>query len=203
MHDRTALAYSCYLDLVRAANTGGSLALYCGLDGAGCAIAAAANIAGAASLGLDADAARVREALREGMIDVMVHSLNEALRILKNEVRKKLAVSVAVVNDPAACLAEMVERGVQPDVLAGSAADPGLLSRGARLLVPAPAAGSAREVRWLAAGAQQPLISAADRIAAEVVQQDPARRHWVLSGPKYLGRSRRAERYLRLTGDEL
>ena len=48
----------------------------------------------------------------------MVNNLDEALRILKNEVRKKQPVSVCLEGDLAATLHEAVERGLQPDLLA-------------------------------------------------------------------------------------
>jgi len=51
----------------------------------------AANIAGVASLAASDDPATQRQAIREGVVDFCVNSLEEALRILKNEVRKRQA----------------------------------------------------------------------------------------------------------------
>lgn len=77
----------------------------------------AANIAGAASLVVAEDAERGKEALRDGVVDFLVSSLDEALRILKNELRKKQPTSVAVTASYTEILTEMIERGVQPDLV--------------------------------------------------------------------------------------
>src|SRR5579863_1446075 len=78
----------------------------------------AANIAGAASIAASADAASLRRAMREGALDFVVTSLDEALRILKNEIRKKQPVAVGVSVAPESIAREMADRGVQPDLLA-------------------------------------------------------------------------------------
>jgi len=49
---------------------------------------------GAAFLGIDADPERIKRRVKAGYCDVMVTSLDEALRILKNAVRKREATSV-------------------------------------------------------------------------------------------------------------
>lgn len=99
------------------ANLGGKL-LYAGeLDESGRALAIAGNIAGAATLAASADPASLRQAQRDGAIDFLVNSLDEALRILKNEIRKREPVAVAVSAAPAAVSQEMLDRGVLPDLL--------------------------------------------------------------------------------------
>ncbi|HMD18825.1 MAG TPA: hypothetical protein VKH40_00815, partial [Alloacidobacterium sp.] len=87
---------------------GGSLVFWGEADSRGMATAVAANIAGAASLGVDASAARVKVALRQGLCDFMVNSLDEALRILKNQIRKKEPVAVVLMGDPERVAAEML-----------------------------------------------------------------------------------------------
>lgn len=87
-------------------------------DADGCQLLRAANIAGAASLAASADAPALRRAMREGALDFVVTDLDEALRILKNEIRKRRPVAVGVSLAPAAIAREMVERGVRPDLLA-------------------------------------------------------------------------------------
>ena len=57
----------------------------------------AANIAGAASLSATADVATQKQAIRDGVVDFLVTSLDEAARILKNEIRKRQPVAVCVV----------------------------------------------------------------------------------------------------------
>src|SRR5580692_3986364 len=84
-----------------AAGLGGKLVWTAGLDERGCALMRAANIAGAASLGCTADPAALRHANREGVADFLVTSLDEALRILKNEIRKQQTVSVGISAAPA------------------------------------------------------------------------------------------------------
>jgi urocanate hydratase len=87
------------------------------LDGAGRAFACAGNIAGAATLAASADQAARKQAMRDGIIDFLVTSLDEALRILKNEVRKGETVAVCVGAAPEEVEREMRERGVLPDLL--------------------------------------------------------------------------------------
>ncbi len=98
----------------------GALLLGVGLDDAGCELALAAQAAGAAALLLEGDAATMREAQRLGCCNFHVTTLEEALRVLKNEVRLGRAIAVAVSGNPVGWLAEMVERGVLPEAVAAS-----------------------------------------------------------------------------------
>jgi len=96
---------------------GGKL-LYAGnLDASASRLLRAANVAGADSLTASADADTLRKATRDGVIDFMVNSLDEALRILKNEIRKRQTVAVGVNRAPDLIESEMLERGVLPDLL--------------------------------------------------------------------------------------
>src|SRR3954447_15148632 len=71
---------------------GGKL-LYAGnLDENGRALVIAANIAEAASLCASADPVAQKNAMRDGVVDFVVTNLDEALRILKNEIRKRQGV---------------------------------------------------------------------------------------------------------------
>ena len=47
----------------------------------------------------------------------MVNTLDEALRILKNAVRKKENISVGLVGNCGDIIPELAERGVVPDIL--------------------------------------------------------------------------------------
>ncbi len=95
---------------------GGKL-LYAGkIDGAGRDLLFAGNIAGAASLAASSDAQVLRNAIRDGVVDFVVTSLDEALRILKNEVRKRQAVSVGVKVDSVSLVDQMLVHGVLPDI---------------------------------------------------------------------------------------
>ncbi len=86
----------------------------------------AATMTGAAFLGIDVDPERIKKRLKSGYCDFMVTSLDEALRILKNAVRKKENVSVGLVGNCADIIPELAERGVVPDILTDqtSAHDP-------------------------------------------------------------------------------
>src|SRR5579864_9118351 len=96
---------------------GGRL-LYAGeLDEDGRALIVAANIAGAASLCATANEHQQKQAVRDGIVDFLVTSLDEALRILKNEIRKHAPVAVCIAAAPAEIEGLMAERGVQPDLL--------------------------------------------------------------------------------------
>jgi urocanate hydratase len=77
---------------------------------------AAVSIAGGTSLILDPDPAAVKSVFRQGGVDFVVNTLDEALRILKNEIRKHRPVSVALPDAVQSAIAEMRERGVLPDL---------------------------------------------------------------------------------------
>ncbi len=104
----------------------GKLIVSGGMGGMGGAQPLAATMAGASFLGIDVDAERVKKRLKTGYCDFMVNTLDEALRILKNAVRKKEAVSVGLIGNCADVIPELAERGVLPDILTDqtSAHDP-------------------------------------------------------------------------------
>lgn len=100
------------------ASLGGDLVLTAGMGREGTELAMASTIAGAAFLGIDPRPQRLKAAMRNSACDFMVNNLDEALRVLKNEVRKKQPVSVGLLGNATEILPQMVERGVQPDFLA-------------------------------------------------------------------------------------
>jgi len=104
----------------------GKLIVSGGMGGMGGAQPLAATMAGAAFLGIDVDAERIKKRLKTAYCDFMVNSLDEALRILKNAVRKKEAVSVGLVGNCADVIPDLAARGVVPDILTDqtSAHDP-------------------------------------------------------------------------------
>ncbi|HXP47746.1 MAG TPA: urocanate hydratase [Terriglobales bacterium] len=104
----------------------GKLIVSGGMGGMGGAQPLAATMAGAAFLGVEVDPERIKKRLKGGYCDFMVNSLDEALRILKNAVRKKEAVSVGLVGNCADVIPELAARGVLPDILTDqtSAHDP-------------------------------------------------------------------------------
>ena len=182
------------------------------IGGGGQAAIVAASIAGAASLWVDAEAEILRGAMRAGLCNFVVGTLDEALRILKNEVRQKRPVSVGLPADPAACLREMVERGFQPDLIVGSAAGSEqpmatLIERGAVIV-------SKREeaerdtslLSWSVdteAARAMPQIS---RVAAESLDPEradtAARLRWLEVSQRYLGRNFARQGCVRMDRDE-
>jgi urocanate hydratase len=104
----------------------GKLVVSGGMGGMGGAQPLAATMAGAAFLGIEVDPDRIKKRLKTGYCDYMVNTLDEALRILKNAVREKKAVSVGLVGNCADVIPELAARGVVPDVLTDqtSAHDP-------------------------------------------------------------------------------
>src|SRR3954452_16190845 len=104
----------------------GKLVVSGGMGGMGGAQPLAATMTGACFLGIDVDAERIKKRLKTGYCDFMVNNLDEALRILKNAVRKKEAISVGLVGNCADVIPELAERGVLPDILTDqtSAHDP-------------------------------------------------------------------------------
>jgi urocanate hydratase len=104
----------------------GKLIVSGGMGGMGGAQPLAATMTGACFLGIDVDPERIKKRLKTGYCDFMVNSLDEALRILKNAVRKKEAISVGLIGNCADVIPEMAERGVLPDILTDqtSAHDP-------------------------------------------------------------------------------
>ena len=161
---------------------GGRL-LYAGpLDEQNIRLLRAANIAGAASLTVAEDPALLRKALRDGAVDFFVTHLDEALRILKNEVRKKQPVAVGVHGDQPAVEAEMQERGVRAD-LALAVALPEL-----------------NDAEFLALTLPPGNTAFAAELDAAVWSTLPAEdilnRRWYKLSPRYLGREFRNVRTL-------
>ena len=109
-----------------AGDLSGKLIVSGGMGGMGGAQPLAATMTGAAFLGIDVDPERIKKRLKTGYCDFLVTTLDEALRILKNAVRKKENVSVGLVANCADIIPELAERGVVPDILTDqtSAHDP-------------------------------------------------------------------------------
>lgn len=104
-------------------NWGGELILFCGLNPDGAALALASNIAGAVCLSIEEDPKNLKDALRSGSCDFIVNTLDEALRTMKNEVRKHLPLSVGLQGNPSAVLEELLARGVSPELFTDFTAD--------------------------------------------------------------------------------
>ena len=207
-----------YAGLILAAGTslnaesslGGKL-LYVGqLDAEARALLAAANIAGAASLAVSADADAGKQAIRDGVVDFLVTSLDEALRILKNEIRKRSTVAVCVTVEPNASNTDfadlLLERGVLPDLMPlRSAPAPefaAFLSQGARPVVAIHPDTNQAIVTWSVADAPAQWMPKLDALAFDCLgtDQSPAAAtacRWLRLAPRYLGRMAQGLRLLR------
>jgi hypothetical protein len=108
---RTFTALSCLRN-----DWGGALILAIGLNPQGAALAFASNITGAVCLSLEDDPARIKEAIRSGACDFIVNTLDEALRTIKNEIRKHSPLSVGLHADTHLILQQLMERGVSPEI---------------------------------------------------------------------------------------
>jgi hypothetical protein len=173
-------------------NLGGNLLYVVDLDEDGRAVVVAANIAGSASLSATANAAAQKQAIRDGVIDFLVTSLDEALRILKNEIRKREPAAVCIASAPDAIEMQMVERGVLPDlwrpIEAETAALPSLAdpNQGSEQSDPmrAPAL-----VEWSMSSAPAQWLHKLDAFALACLGPvSGGARRWLHAAPRYLGR---------------
>ena len=104
----------------------GKLVLSGGLGGMGGAQPLAATMAGAVFLGVEIDPSRVQRRLETHYLDEVAPDLDTALRRADEYKAKRVARSIAVVGNAADVYAELVKRGVAPDLVTDqtSAHDP-------------------------------------------------------------------------------
>jgi hypothetical protein len=205
-----------YAALLLSANThastepslGGMLLYAAELDPHGRALLVAGNIAGAASLAATADPAAQKQAIRDGVADFLVNTLDEALRILKNEIRKCEAVAVCVAAAPQAVEREMMERGVLPDLLPSHFSSDSTTSlwQCARRIEPAKVEDNEAIVTWSVAAAPAQWLPKLDALALDCFRLDSnveaaAARRWLRLAPRYLGRLAQGFRVLRCHRD--
>jgi len=187
---------------------GGKL-LYAGeIDPEGRNLLYAANIAGAASLAASADPIALRHAMRDGVIDFFVNSLEEALRILKNEIRKRQTVSVGVAAEPLHLAEQMLDRGVLPDLLPrhGSlnpAQLSAILSHGSRQIAEASFPLGSQFVIWQVERDFARWLPRLDDCAKAVLPpEDHCRLRWLKLAPRYLGRLAQRQHGVAMTEEE-
>lgn len=94
---------------------GGTLVICCGDVSLFTGAPTAVCIAGGTALVVGASDKSIRASQREGGLDFVVSSLDEALRTLKNCIRERRPLSVGLESEATAVLNEMLERGVAPD----------------------------------------------------------------------------------------
>lgn len=95
----------------------GKFLLTAGLGGMGGAQPLAATMNGAAFLGIDVDAERIKKRLATGYIDVLAPDLESALKMVLDAKQEKRALSVGLVGNAGEILPEIVKRRIIPDVV--------------------------------------------------------------------------------------
>ena len=198
---RQAVVYRRYLRLQAIAaqrfssELAGRLVLSVGFDLHGAELALATTIAGGVFLGIEASPEKLKAAVRNGSCDFMVNTLDESLRVLKNELRKHTPLSAGLLGDADTILAEMVERGVQPDLIAESPLEIAesplervqsalrtLAQRGAEVLPPPGVDPAPHQVVWTAANPHD--LRRIDRSALESIPlEDIVRHRWLQQAP--------------------
>lgn len=177
---------------------GGKL-LYAGKIDAQNRLQTAASIAGAASLAASTDPEVLRQAMRDGAIDFLVTSLEEALRILKNEVRKRNPIAVAVSESPERIVSQMQYRGVLPDLLPPATWDAAMTGMNesaetcfhawGSLTVGESARFDGEFATWTPDRKAPSWLARMDEIAFSIIpESDLLRRRWLRLAPRYLGR---------------
>ena len=185
---------------------GGQLLYAGGLDDEVRALVVAANIAGAATLAATGDITVQKQAIRDGVIDFAVTTLDEALRILKNEVRKHETVAVCAWSRPDAVEVEMHDRGVVPDLIWGAYGrrthTATGFARNAGRIEPLPIADGQAAVTWSVTAAGTHWLSRLDAFAAASLDSSAwAERRWLRLAPRFLSRAARGIRTLRCAPD--
>ena len=209
---KVALSYASLLGtpLARSETGLGGNLFYAGeLDEEGRALVVAANIAGAATLVATADPSAQKQAIRDGVADFGVTTLDEALRILKNQLRKRETVAVCVAQSPSEVDREMNERGVAPELLRRDLRIPPfhealLLQQNADTPIApddAPAetdlSGIPALVTWRVDSALPRDLAKLDEIALDCLDSDAwTARRWQRLSPRYLGRMAQGQRLL-------
>ncbi len=104
----------------------GRFVLSGGLGGMGGAQPLAATMAGAVYLGVEIDPTRIQRRLETRYLDELAPDLDAALRRVKECVAERIPRSIAIVGNAADVYAELVRRGVTPDLVTDqtSAHDP-------------------------------------------------------------------------------
>ncbi len=107
-------------------NASGKWVLTGGLGGMGGAQPLAATMAGFSMIACEVDESRIDFRLKTGYVDKKARSLDEALSAIKQAAAENTAISVGLLGNAADIFAELVARGITPDVVTDqtSAHDP-------------------------------------------------------------------------------
>jgi urocanate hydratase len=207
---RQTVVYRRYLQLQSIAGDqfsgtlAGHLVLSPAFDLESSELAIATTIAGGVFLGIEPDQQHLKAAVRNGSCDFMVNTVDEALRVLKNELRKRTPLSTGLLGDPEEILPAMVDRGVQPDLIASitsHAPTIPFVTRGAHLLLPLDSASNHDQVIWTAANPQD--MRRMDQLAlASIPAKDVIRHRWLQQAPTSFHRQIPLERVFDLNPQE-
>jgi len=95
----------------------GKLVVTAGLGGMGGAQPLAITMNGGVGIIAEVDPARIKRRLATGYVDTMADSLDEALKMADEALKKGEPLSIALLANAADFLPELVRRGITPDVL--------------------------------------------------------------------------------------
>jgi urocanate hydratase len=95
----------------------GTLTLTAGLGGMGGAQPLAVTMNDGVAIVVEVDRHRIERRLETRYVDTMTDSLDEALRLAKEAMKKGVPLSIALLGNAADILPEFLRRGVTPDVL--------------------------------------------------------------------------------------
>ena len=101
----------------RTGNDGPKWVLTAGLGGMGGAQTLAATMAGMSCLGVEVDPARIEKRLATRYLDLRIDDLDEALRVVKASAAEGKPKSIGLCANAADVYAELVKRGVVPDLV--------------------------------------------------------------------------------------
>ena len=95
----------------------GRLVLTAGLGGMGGAQPLAVTMNEGVAIVIEVDPARIRRRLVTGYVDTMAESLDDALRLADEAMKKGAPLSIALLGNAADVIPEFLKRGIVPDVL--------------------------------------------------------------------------------------
>jgi hypothetical protein len=182
------------------------------LEGAGRVLVVAGKIAGASSLTATADPVTQRQAARDGVINFLAPSVDDALWILKREMRECNTVAVCVTQPPHVVEHEMAALGVLPDLLPPGALNAcrfeKFLTHGARKIDPISVRNHQTVVTWSVDREPARWLPKLDVIALDCLGSFHSlrgcsdfdtwsARRWLQNAPRYLGRMAHGMRLLR------
>ncbi|MGG4396287.1 urocanate hydratase [Paenibacillus thiaminolyticus] len=121
--------YETFAEAARQHNGGtlrGTLTLTAGLGGMGGAQPLAVTMNDGVMVGVEVDPSRIQRRIDTKYCDVMVHDLDEALKLATDAQAEGRALSIGLVGNAAEVFPEMVRRGIRPDFVTDqtSAHDP-------------------------------------------------------------------------------